>query len=138
MILKINADSSQIASYRPISVTACMARLFERLILARLNDFLTKNRIIIKQQSGFRQHRSTKDNLIYITQKVQECFNKGHKLHAIFFDVASAFDKVWHNGLNFKLLKLKIPYYLVAIIRVFLSNRFFMFKLRTRDQKIDL
>ena len=32
---------------------------------------------------------------------------------AIFFDIASAFDKVWHNGLIYKLVEMKLPLYLV-------------------------
>ncbi len=37
----------------------------------------------------------------------------------------SAFDKVWHNGLIFKLIKANIPVYLVAWIKDFISNRSF-------------
>jgi hypothetical protein len=47
---------------------------------------------------------------------------------ALFFDVAKAFDKVWHNGLLYKLYKLKIPDSLVLILRDYLSNRYFRFR----------
>ena len=56
--------------------------------------FLSEKKIIIKQQSGFRANRQTKDNLIYITQKAHEAILKGNKLCAILFDIKGAFDKV--------------------------------------------
>ena len=54
MILKKGSDSKKTKSYRPISITPCIARLFERLILARLKTHLTQNNILIAAQSGFR------------------------------------------------------------------------------------
>ena len=108
MILKKGADSWRTKSYRPISITPCMARLFERLILARLKSHLNDNNIIIAAQSGFRNYRQTKDNIIFLSQKVQESFIEKRKTLAIFFDIESAFDKVWHNGLIYKLAKQKI------------------------------
>jgi hypothetical protein len=43
--------------------------------------------------------------------------------------VAAAFDKVWHNGLIHKLVELKVPYYLIMIIKKFLENRTFVVKI---------
>jgi hypothetical protein len=74
------SKSIDINNYRPISSTPVLIKLFERIIADRLNDFLHKNNIIIKQQSGFRQHRSTKDNLIFLCQKVLESFERKKKV----------------------------------------------------------
>jgi hypothetical protein len=41
------------------------------------------------------------------------------------FDIASAYDKIWHKGLIYKLLQRNIPKYLVAWITEFLKNRHF-------------
>ena len=43
----------------------------------------------------------------------------------IFFDIVSAFDKVWHQGLIFKLLKLNFPFHIICWLREFLTNRYF-------------
>ena len=85
MIPKNNQDKSNPRSYRPISVTFSLMRWFEKLIANRLKKFLKDNNILIKQQSGFRAKRQTKDNLIFITQKVSETFNRKKKCCAIFF-----------------------------------------------------
>ena len=94
MLLKTGQNASSIGSYRPISLTPSVARLFERLVLARLDKHLKSNHIIVANQSGIRKHRQTKDNLNYLIQICQEGFNDDKKTLAIFFDVAPAFDKV--------------------------------------------
>ena len=45
-------DSS--ASFRPISLTSCVSKLFERIILSRLLFFLESNSILSPRQAGFR------------------------------------------------------------------------------------
>ena len=47
MISKNSGDSNSVSGYRPISVTECLARLLERLILARLQEHLDKKKIIL-------------------------------------------------------------------------------------------
>jgi hypothetical protein len=129
MISKKSDDPTNIKNFRPISITLCIARLFERILLGRLQSHLKRNNIIIEQQSGFRRHRQTKDNLLALIQKSLEATSMGKKVNAIFFDIASAFDKVWHKGLIYKLVQIKTPYYLVKIIDDFLTNRSFRVKI---------
>ncbi len=63
-------------NFRPISITSCVARLCERFILIEINEHLKENKIIIKQQSGFRSFRQTKDNIFAICL---EAFNTKKK-----------------------------------------------------------
>ena len=59
-----------------------------------------------------------------MTQKIKEQFNRKKKASGIFFDIASAFDKVWHMGLLYKLDKLKILPYLGKWIASYLEDRY--------------
>jgi retron-type reverse transcriptase len=93
--------------------------------MIRFKEFLDKNKITIKQQSGFRQKRQTKDNIFFLTQKAIETLNRGKRMCTIFFDIASAFDKVWHDGVIYKLIKLKCPKYIICWLKDFLTNRVF-------------
>ena len=113
LIPKKKANSDNPKDYRPISLTSNLAKLAEKLLAIKLKEFMKKNNIIIKQQSGFRHQRQTRDNILFITQKISEQFNRQKKVCAIFFDIASAFDKVWHIGLFYKMLKLKFPSYII-------------------------
>jgi hypothetical protein len=53
---------------------------------------------------------------------------EGKVCSAIFLDVAQAFDKVWHEGLNYKLRKF-LPVQFTTILESYLKDRFFRIKL---------
>jgi hypothetical protein len=60
MLKKKSNDLNNIKSYRPISITSCLSKLNEKIIKTRIQNFLEKNNLIVKFQSGFRQLRKTK------------------------------------------------------------------------------
>ena len=60
-----------------------------------------------------------------MTQKIQEAFGKKMKVCCVFFDIQADFDKVWHQGLIYKLCKLKFPLYLIDWVWNFLTERQF-------------
>ncbi|GBP91125.1 Probable RNA-directed DNA polymerase from transposon BS [Eumeta japonica] len=55
-------------------------------------------------------------------------FKRKRKTVAVFFDVAKAFDKVWHTGLIYKLHQSQVPDRLVFIIHQYLTKRHFSFR----------
>ena len=102
-ILKRGKDKSQAESYRPVSLTSCVGKLIERLINTRLMWHLQDKEHITPEQAAFRQDRSTEDQIIYITQAIEDAFqDKKHTL-AVWTDLENAFDKVWEEGLKLKL-----------------------------------
>ena len=58
MLLKPNKLPSPTTSYRPISVTSSITKLFESVIEQRLRSYLEDISFINKYQSGFRQNKS--------------------------------------------------------------------------------
>ena len=64
------------ASFRPISLTSCTSKLFERIILTRLLFFLQSNSILSPRQAGFRPGRFTLDQIMYLYQSISNGFNK--------------------------------------------------------------
>jgi len=92
--------------------------------------------LISKQQSGFRSNKGAGDNLLFFTQKISESINKGKKTVGIFFDISKAFDKVWHVGLLYKLIKLKLPIYLIKYLKDFLADRNFRVNIENSFSKL--
>ena len=131
LIPKKDLNKNDPNNYRPISLTSSIARLSERFILQLINEHLYTNNIIVKDQSGFRSSRQTKDNILNICQKNIEAFNQNKKNCIIFFDICKAFDKVWHRGLLYKLKKLKFSSKIILWVKEFLQDR--TFKVRVND-----
>jgi hypothetical protein len=127
MIHKKGGDANSPIAYRPISITSCLMRLLEKIVLSRIEKFLKISNILIKEQSGFRAQRQTRDNLFTLIQKATEGFNRKtpRKTLCVLFDLEKAFDKMWHNALLFKLIKIKVPIYIILFIQVFLKGRTF-------------
>ena len=56
---KPSKDESLPTSYRPISLTTTLCKIFERLATNRLSYVLEKNNLLSNLQAGFRKDRST-------------------------------------------------------------------------------
>ena len=84
-------------------------KLLEQVIEQRLRSYLEDIGFINKCQSGFRQNKSTDDNLFRLSQSVMESFNRREHVVAAFLDVEKAFDNVSHNGLKHKIFMLDLP-----------------------------
>ena len=127
MIPKKDDDKTNPNNYRPISVTSCLGKILVKVMAKRLYFFLESNGLLVNTQSGFRRHRRTADNLFFLTQKVAESFNRnGKNTCCLFFDISKAFDKVWHEGLYYKLIKMNVHPYLIKFIMAFLHQRKFI------------
>jgi hypothetical protein len=98
-------DPSNPDSYRLISLTSIIARVFERCIFRRIYSFLENNSFFNPLQFGFRAHRSTYDPLLILTHFIRAARNHRSFLPVAFLDIKKAFDSVWHEGLLFKLFR---------------------------------
>ena len=64
------------AFFRSVSLTSCVSKLFERIILSRLLFFLESNSILFPCQVGFCPGRSTLDQISFLSQSISDEFNK--------------------------------------------------------------
>ncbi|GBM98353.1 RNA-directed DNA polymerase from mobile element jockey [Araneus ventricosus] len=128
MFPKPNQNRKFPGSYRPISLLSNIGKLYEKILLERLNDHCYTNNIIPDEQFGFRDKRSCTHQLLRITNKFVEDFSAKHYTGVVFLNVRKAFDRMWHNGLIVKLMNYRFPVYLIKIIQRFLSKRKFQVK----------
>ena len=122
-LLKQGKPKTKGDSYRPISLTSCVCKLMERIINNRLVWYLETNGHIMDEQSGFRQHRSTEDQLTYISQVIEEGFQEQKHSVVLWVDMEKAFDKAWKDGIILSLLKAKVSHKMLKWIEQYLHQR---------------
>ena len=114
------------ASFRSISLTSCVSKLFERIILSRALFFLETNFILSLRQASFRPARSTLGQILFLSQSISDAFNKpkpGSRMILSPTDFCKAFDSVWYPALFHKLISAGLPPCFACWIQSFLSDR---------------
>ena len=75
------------ANYRPVSLTSVLSKVLERIINARVRDFLNSNNVIIDGQHGFRNGRSCETQLLETIKDWCEALDTGNTLDVAFLDI---------------------------------------------------
>ena len=122
-VLKLGSESYLPKSYRPISLTSHLIKIFEKIIRKAIINHLANNNLLPINQHGFLQGRSTLSQLLNQVETITRVLESGHDLDSIYLDFAKAFDKVDHTILCNKLKKLRIGGKVGVWLHTFLSNR---------------
>ena len=94
-----------VENYKPISLLSIFGKIFERVIFKDLFNYFHKNQLFTKCQAGFLPGDSCILQLLSIVHDVNSSFDYDLTLDVrdILLDISKAFDKVWYEGLLFKL-----------------------------------
>jgi ribonuclease HI len=132
-LYKGDGDATDPNNYRPITITSVMARVYERVHKQELLDAMIMVGIPSPDQFGFTKQRSTYDAIYRLLSHVVETNTTPStrakpKLEqyvpAVFIDISKAYDKVWIDGLLYKLHHdLGIKGNLFYMIRAMLKSR---------------
>ena len=108
-----------------MSLLPIASKIFEKAIYHNLLNYIERENLLNINQSGFRANDSCINQLISITHEIYRAFNCNPSLEVrgIFLDLSKAFDKVWHQGLLFKLQSFGIRGKLLSHLEDYLSYR---------------
>lgn len=109
------------SSYRPISLLPFLSNILERLIL---KPHIISNNILSNTQFGFRNAHSTIHQVHRVVDVISASLEKKLYCSCVFLDVAQAFDRIWREGLQFKLKKF-LPPSLFLLTKSYLTDRHF-------------
>ena len=106
-VLPVHKKESKnlVKNYGPISLLPIFGKAFERVIFKDLFNYFHKNELFTKCQSGFLPGDSCISQSLSIVHNINSSFDSDPRqgVKGIFLDISKAFDKVWHEGLLFKL-----------------------------------
>ena len=108
-----HGDASKLDMYRGITFSCSFSKLFESVLSAVFDDWLTTDDL----QYGFKKGSSCNHALITFKESVKYFVQKGSKVHCVSLDASKAFDKVLHHGLFVKLLNKGVPAVFVTLLR---------------------
>ena len=123
LIPKTDTPSPTATDYRPITLLEVVGKIFEKIINNRLCKFLENNNLYHSHQFGFRKGFGTHLALAELHETLAIHQRLGHQCNVVSRDVSKAFDKVWHQGLKFKILQTTLPSPFSNLLCNFLDNR---------------
>ena len=112
-----------VKDFRPISVLPILSKVYERVILKQLCNFIEKESLYTTTQSDFRKGHSTTTILLKIRDDIKRAMNKSEVTLAILIDYSKAFDTIDQNILLEKLLKFNLSPQAIEIIFSYISHR---------------
>jgi len=124
IIQKPGKNPTDVASYRPISLLPILSKILGKLLLKRIYRDTNLQEWVPSHQFGFRKAHSTIQQCHRITDIINKAFEEHKYCSAVFLDVSQAFDKVWHQGLLYK-IKQTLPARYLNILQSYLSERYF-------------
>ena len=101
-------DLSKCGNYRGIALMSCVAKLYNKILLKRLQQAL--NSKLRQNQNGFRPCRSTNQHILALRRLIEECsIHQNSPLIAIFIDFKKAFDSVKWSYIHQILISYNVP-----------------------------
>ena len=118
-----SGDRQSACNYRPISVTAILCRLLEKIVRNSIMDHCKDNKVFSNSQYGFREGRSCVLQLLKVFDDWTQSIDGGYPVDALYLDLKKAFDSVPHQRLLLKLKSNGISGNVLKWITNFLTNR---------------
>lgn len=115
-------DPLEAVNYRPITLISTLAKVSEKVLKTRIDNFLNKYEILSERQFGFRKARSTQDAIAYLMENVYKTLDQTIPTMCIFVDLAKAFDTVNHRILLNKLEKYGFRGKALSLMETYLQN----------------
>ena len=88
---------TDIGNYRPISLLNTLSKIYEKLMHARILNFLEQNESLYENQYGFRPGRSCEHALLNAQNYILDSLNKRQVSLLLLIDFSKAFDMVEHS-----------------------------------------
>ena len=90
-------------TYRSVSLTPIISKIFERLVKYDLEDFVDSNNINCDKQHGFCKRKSISTDLLEYWHEFSDLVDKSQSVSVLYTDFKKAFDSVPHDLLIHKM-----------------------------------
>ena len=112
------------SNYRPISVLPVLSKVFERIILNQVKQFIDNHEVYQSTQSGYWKGHSCITVLLKLRDNIQCALNNSKVAIALFADYSKAFDAIRYDILLKKLNELGFSSSFIHLINSYLTDRY--------------
>ena len=81
----IKSDKQSLRNYRLISLLPIFGKMFERIIYNNIFEYLTTNKLISYNQSGFKSGNSCVNQLLSITHEIYHSLDNGLEVYFLIY-----------------------------------------------------
>ena len=110
-------DASIKDNNRGITLLSCVYKLFESILLTRLDGWLRDRGVIHELQGAFQEKCSCQHTSTILQETIQHNRERGSTVYVVFLDVRKAFDTVWTDGLLYRLYNIGMEGKLWRLLR---------------------
>lgn len=135
-IPKTGKNTKSPENYRPISLLSTLSKIAEKIVSKIISKTMKKTNMRDPCQFGFKEKHNSTHQLCRIIVDVINKFNKKQNTAMVLLDIEKAFDRIWIQGLIYKMIKLVFPPFIIKLVHSYLSNR--NFKVKVNEHISDL
>ena len=84
----------ELKDYRPVSILPILSKIYERVALEQITNFIEKKLIYNHYQSSYRKNHSTATLLAKLRDDIKEAIKASEITLAVFTDYSKAFDTI--------------------------------------------
>ena len=108
LLKKDDLDPEVLKNYRPVSNLSFLSKVLERVVAARLTNYMTINQLHEPMQSAYRACHSTETALVRVQNDILRTLDQGGAAILVLLDLSAAFDTIDHSILGWsQFLELK-------------------------------
>ena len=122
LMYKNKGTPLQLKYYRRIGLENTIYKLWTRMITWALSDFAERNNIISYTQGGFRNKRTTADQLELLTMILEDAQLTKQDIYMLMIDFTEAFDTIDHDKLLQTMYDLGFPTDSLEVVKNLYSN----------------
>ena len=124
LLKKVGLDHNVLKNYRPVSNLSFLSKTLERLVARQLHKYLSRNHLLAKFQSAYRENHSTETAILKVHTDIMNALNMKKDVILVTLDLSAAFDTLDHNVLLHRLEhRFGVTGTVLKWFRSYLSNR---------------
>ena len=97
LLKKDDLDPEVLKNYRPVSNLSFLSKVLERVVAARLTNYMTINQLHEPMQSAYRACHSTETALVRVQNDILRTLDQGGAAILVLLDLSAAFDTIDHS-----------------------------------------